>query len=95
MRLRLAILTTVFCSAATALYAATDAEPMPALGWFLGAGPLVMVILWLHQDARQRHIAAVHDLGFFLMVFWPVVIPWFAFKSRGQGAGSCCSDRPR
>jgi hypothetical protein len=43
------------------------------------------VILWVCEDARRRGIGAVHDFGFFLMLFWPVVIPWYAFASRGRG----------
>jgi hypothetical protein len=28
----------------------------------------------------------VHDLGFFLLIAWPVVIPWYAVKTRGRHA---------
>jgi uncharacterized membrane protein YjdF len=84
IRLRLAMITAAFCSAATAVYAVAGVEPVPILAWFLGAGPVLMVILWVYQDAQRRRIAAVTDLGFFLMLFWPIAIPWYAFKSRGR-----------
>src|SRR3954470_23408516 len=85
MRLRLAIVAAAFCSVGTAMYVLTGAEPTPIAAWFLSAGPTLMVILWLYRDAQGRRIAAVTDLGFFLMLFWPIAIPWYAFKSRGRG----------
>jgi hypothetical protein len=78
-------MTAVFSSAASAAYALARVEPLPAMDWFLGAAPLIAVILWLCKDARERGIGAVHDLGLFMMVFWPFVIPWYAFASRGRG----------
>jgi hypothetical protein len=27
---------------------------------------------------------AVQDWGYFLLLAWPVVIPWYAFKTRGR-----------
>jgi hypothetical protein len=29
-------------------------------------------------------LADVHDWGFFVWLLWPIVIPWYAFKSRGR-----------
>jgi hypothetical protein len=81
--LRIAIANAVFCSLAAALYASTGAEPSPAIAWWIGAGPLLMVLLWVYRDARRRHVADVTDLGFFLLFFWPVALPWYAFRSRG------------
>ena len=60
-----------------------NAEPAPIVEWFLTAAPALMAILWVYQDAQRRRIAQVTDLGFFLIFFWPVAIPWYAFKSRG------------
>ena len=28
-------------------------------------------------------MGTVQDWGYFLMLAWPVVIPWYAFKTRG------------
>ena len=42
------------------------------------------VILWLQQDARRTGVGSVHDLGYFLLLAWPIVIPWYAFKTRGR-----------
>jgi hypothetical protein len=48
--------------------------------------PIVAAANWLRADARPRNIALVHDLGFFLFLAWPVVIPWYLVKTRGRHA---------
>jgi hypothetical protein len=83
IRLRLAGVTAAYCSVATALYVTANAEPVPIVGLFVTGGPPLMVILWVCQDAQRRRIAQVTDLGFLMVLFWPVAIPWYAFKSRG------------
>ena len=45
--------------------------------------PLTAVCLWLQKDARRTGHASIQDWGLFLWLFWPVVIPWYAFKTRG------------
>jgi hypothetical protein len=81
--LRVAKLTAAFCSLAAVIYAATQAEPSPSVVWFLSSGPPFAVILWLQKDARRTGVA-VHDWGYFLLIAWPAVIPWYAFKTRGR-----------
>jgi hypothetical protein len=82
--LTVAKLAAVFCSLAAAVYAATQTEPSPAVALFLSGGPLLAVILWLQKDARRTGVGAVQDWGYFLLLAWPVVIPWYAFKTRGR-----------
>jgi hypothetical protein len=38
---------------------------------------------WLTTDSRRRGVSAVYDLGLFLYVAWPVVLPYYMIKSRG------------
>jgi hypothetical protein len=85
LRMRLAVAASVFSSVAMCLYARADVEPLPAVGMFLSAGPLWLVVLWILRDAQRRRVAEIHDLGFLLMIFWPFGIPWYAFASRGRG----------
>jgi hypothetical protein len=47
---------------------------------------MVAAANWIRSDARARKIGLVHDLGFFLLIAWPVVIPWYAVKTRGRHA---------
>jgi hypothetical protein len=82
--LRVAKLTAVFCSFAAAMYAATQSEPSPAIAFFLSGGPLLAVVIWLQKDAQRTGVGTVQDWGYFLVLAWPVVIPWYAFKTRGR-----------
>ena len=81
--LRVARLAAVFCSLGAAVYTATQSEPAPVVELFFSGGPLLAVILWLQQDARRTAVGSVQDWGYFLLLAWPVVIPWYAFKTRG------------
>jgi hypothetical protein len=40
--------------------------------------------MWLQQDARRTGVGSVQDWGYFLLLAWPVVVPWYAFKTRGR-----------
>jgi hypothetical protein len=82
-RLRTAVMVSVFSSLTMALYAASGVEPSDSILFYVQLVPTMAVVLWVVQDARQRQIIAVHDLGFFMFIFWPVVVPWYCFKSRG------------
>jgi hypothetical protein len=83
--LTVAKLAALFSSLAAALYVVAQIEPHPLVGSFLSAGPLFAVILWLQKDARRTGVGAVLDWGYFLLLAWPIIIPWYAFKTRGRG----------
>lgn len=82
--LRVAIGTAVFCSITAAVYTLAEIAPSPAVIAFLTFAPLLAVILWLQKDAQRTGVGAVQDWGMFVWFGWPVVIPWYAFKSRGR-----------
>ena len=71
---------------AAGFYQATGAESPPlsdllgkiSLFWGLG--------WWIRDDSRKRQFAWVYDLGFFLYLAWPVVTPYYLFKTRGVRA---------
>jgi hypothetical protein len=82
--LSVAKLAALFCSLVAGMYAAVQTEPSPVVALFLSGGPLIAVILWLQKDGQRTGVAAVQDWGYFLLLAWPVVIPWYAFKTRGR-----------
>jgi hypothetical protein len=82
--LRVALLTAVTCSIAVALYTAAEIPPPPVISTLVIFAPASVVFLWLEKDAWRTGVGAVQDLGFFLWLAWPVVIPWYAFTSRGR-----------
>ena len=81
--LRTACLTTAFCSVVAALYLTAAIEPAPVVLLFISFAPVTAVCLWLQKDARRTGVGNIQDWGFFLWLFWPVLIPWYAFKTRG------------
>ena len=42
---------------------------------------------WLSKDSKSRNVHWVFDLGFFLYVAWPIIMPYYLFKTRGLGKG--------
>jgi len=82
--LTVARLAALFCSLMMAVHAALQIPPSPVMGLLLTGAPAVVVILWLQRDARRTGVGAVQDLGYFLWLAWPVVIPWYAFRTRGR-----------
>ena len=51
---------------------------------FIVFGPLIAAISWVHADARARHVPLVHDMGLFLWLAWPALLPWYAVRTRGR-----------
>lgn len=82
--LTVAKLAALFASVVAAVYGSAQLEPSPIVALFLSAAPLYAVIMWLEKDAHRTGVGAVLDLGYFLLLAWPIVIPWYAFKTRGR-----------
>jgi hypothetical protein len=82
--LTVAKLAALFASLVAAAYATAQIEPSPVIALFLSGGPLLAVVLWVQKDARRTGVGSVQDLGYFLLLAWPIVIPWYAFKTRGR-----------
>lgn len=38
---------------------------------------------WLLKDSRRHGFKWVYDIGFFLFVAWPLIMPYYLFKTRG------------
>jgi len=46
-------------------------------------GMLWAVGWWLRTDSRRRGVLSVYDLGFFLYLAWPILMPYYLLKTRG------------
>jgi hypothetical protein len=68
---------------AQGFYLGSQIEPPP--GFTLGYRLAFLWIIgwWLLRDSRKRGVALVFDTGFFLSIAWPVIMPYYLFKSRG------------
>ena len=78
--------TVLVCVAFVIVYGFLGRPPHPFIRLVGYVAPLVAAISWLKADARARHVPLVHDMGLFLWIAWPVLIPWYAFKTRGRHA---------
>ncbi|HYR77459.1 MAG TPA: hypothetical protein VEM96_16715 [Pyrinomonadaceae bacterium] len=47
------------------------------------AGQLWIFGWWLRTDSRKRGVVWVYDMGFFLCIAWPLVMPYYLVKTRG------------
>ncbi|PCJ28212.1 MAG: hypothetical protein COA96_01510 [SAR86 cluster bacterium] len=44
---------------------------------------VLLTILWAYYDAKKADIETPFDFGFILYIFWPVVLPWYLYRTRG------------
>jgi hypothetical protein len=47
------------------------------------AAQLWIIGWWLRADSRKRGEDSVYDIGLFLCIAWPVVMPYYLLKTRG------------
>jgi len=38
---------------------------------------------WLDRDSHEKQVGRVWDMGFFLSIAWPLIIPYHLIKTRG------------
>jgi len=86
--LKSVFVTTVTASTVAVIYGLVGVQPSPLPTLFLTFAPLISVIFWVQSDARFHRLATIQDLGFFVYLLWPVVVPWYVIKTRGARAWS-------
>ena len=65
-------------------YLAGGVEPPDAFSLLYALGFLWAVGWWLQSDSRERGVGWVLDMGLFLYVAWPVILPYYLLKTRGR-----------
>ena len=68
---------------ARGVYFGSGDDPPTAFIFINALGFVWIMGWWLLQDSRKRGIAWVYDIGFFLYIAWPFIMPYYLFKSRG------------
>ena len=67
---------------ALGLYLVLKIEP-PGLLELLSWGTFLWGLgWWLQTDSRKRGVSLVYDMGLFLYVAWPMVMPYYLVKTR-------------
>ncbi|HKO96562.1 MAG TPA: hypothetical protein VJU86_06210 [Pyrinomonadaceae bacterium] len=65
------------------LYYGLQVEPPPGFTLIYTLGLLWIMGWWLRSDSRKRGVAWVYDMGFFLVIAWPFIMPYYMVKTRG------------
>ena len=65
------------------IYYGQQIEPPPALTLIHILAFLWIMGWWLRTDSRKRGIPWVYDMGLFLNIAWPFIMPYYLLKSRG------------
>ena len=82
--LKTLFITVGICSFFVIVYGILSIEPRPFVRLVVAVAPLVAAISWLRADARARRVELVHDMGLFLWLAWPALLPWYAVRTRGR-----------
>jgi DMSO reductase anchor subunit len=77
-------LTTLVLSGLSIFYGWVGLQPAPIIALSITLGPYLATLAWARRDAPLHRIALVHDWGFLALVAWPLVLPWYAIKTRGK-----------
>lgn len=64
-------------------YSASGVEPPASFTLISLFGFLWIIGWWLRVDSRRRGLSLVFDIGLFLYVAWPLILPYYFVKSRG------------
>jgi hypothetical protein len=67
--------------AARGAFYARNVEPSGALV-LLYVGLLTAVGYWLSKDSKRHGVSWVWDMGFFLYIAWPLIMPYYLLKTR-------------
>lgn len=64
-------------------YLADGIDPPPLFSLLYALGLLWVMGWWLLKDNGKRGVEWVVDLGLFLYIAWPLIMPYYLLKTRG------------
>jgi hypothetical protein len=64
-------------------YLADSIEPPRPFALLYALGFLWVIGWWLLKDSRKRGVEWVLDMGLFLYIAWPLIMPYYLLKTRG------------
>lgn len=71
---------------ANGLYAGLAVEPPASLAIGSTFSLFCAVAWWMRQDSQKRNFSWPLDMGLFLYIAWPLVLPYYMLKTRGAKA---------
>ncbi|MDT4966886.1 MAG: hypothetical protein QOJ64_1623 [Acidobacteriota bacterium] len=73
----------VITQLAHGIYVGQQIDPPGGFALLSWMGLLWIIGWWLRTDSRKRGVASVYDMGLFLFIAWPLVLPYYLVKTRG------------
>jgi|ERR1043166_1236464 hypothetical protein len=64
------------------VYLGRQMEMPPGFTLIHSATQLWIIGWWLRSDSRERKVVWVYDLGLFLLLAWPFLMPYYLVKTR-------------
>src|SRR5712691_5941935 len=68
------------------IYLSRGIEPPGAYRLLHTIGFLWIIGWWLQKDSQKHGVKWVFDLGFFLTIAWPFIMPYYLLKTRSVSA---------
>lgn len=65
------------------IYVVTEGGAPAVITFSDAVGFLWLVGWWLRRDSRLRSVISIYDLGMFLYILWPFIMPYYLLKTRG------------
>lgn len=42
----------------------------------------ILIAYWLKEDSKSANLTGIQDMHFFLVLLWPIILPYHLWKSR-------------
>ncbi len=75
-----------FVQMVNGLFAARKGEPSAGFAFLSYIILFSLIGYWLRKDNQTYKIEWIFDMGFFFYLAWPLIVPFYLFKTRGVKA---------
>lgn len=65
------------------VYVVTEGGAPPSFTFANTLGIVWLIGWWMRRDSQRRGFAWVYDMGMFLYILWPFIMPYYLLKTRG------------
>jgi hypothetical protein len=65
------------------VYVMTEGGAPPSFTLANTLGIVWLIGWWMRRDSQRRGFTWVYDMGMFLYILWPFIMPYYLLKTRG------------